>query len=143
MDGLVMNVPSSGSGGGGHTIEDEGTPLPAQTSLNFTGAGVTVTDAGGKTVVTISGGSGTFSITQATVILPFPANREHSVVVTDAAVTGTSKILVTLAGVPETQDNSVVDLLSLSAVPETGQFTLRATFNHPHAGPLVINYSLG
>lgn len=44
--------------GGGHTIEDEGTPLTQRDTLNFTGAGVTVTDAGGKTVVTIPGGAG-------------------------------------------------------------------------------------
>jgi len=41
--------------GGGHTIEEEGTPLTQRTSMNFTGSGVTVTDAGGKTVVTIPG----------------------------------------------------------------------------------------
>lgn len=39
--------------GGGHVIEDEGTPLAQRDNLNFTGAGVTATDAGGKTVVTI------------------------------------------------------------------------------------------
>lgn len=44
--------------GGGHTIEDEGTPLTQQTSLNFVGAGVTAADSGGKTVVTIPGGGG-------------------------------------------------------------------------------------
>lgn len=47
---------------GGHTIEDEGTPLATRTKLNFVGAGVTVTDDSGDdaTVVTISGGgSGT------------------------------------------------------------------------------------
>ena len=42
--------------GGGHTIEDEGTPLTQRTNLNFTGAGVSVADSGGKTVVTINGG---------------------------------------------------------------------------------------
>lgn len=44
--------------GGGHTIEDEGTPLTQRTKLNFVGAGVTVTDDAGDdaTVVTISGG---------------------------------------------------------------------------------------
>lgn len=49
-------------GSGGHTIEDEGTPLATRTKLNFVGAGVTVTDDSGDdaTVVTISGGgSGT------------------------------------------------------------------------------------
>jgi hypothetical protein len=35
------------SGGSGHTIEDEGTPLTARTKLNFTGAGVTCTDDAG------------------------------------------------------------------------------------------------
>jgi len=48
----------TGISGAAHTIEDEGTPLTARTSLNFTGTGVSVRDTGGKTVVTISGGGG-------------------------------------------------------------------------------------
>ncbi len=43
--------------GGGHVIEDEGTPLTQRANLNFVGSGVTVTDAGGKTIVTVAGGS--------------------------------------------------------------------------------------
>lgn len=62
LDGLTQDAKGNyilGSGsGGGHTIEDEGTPLPQRTSLNFTGDGVTVSDSGGKTVVTIPGGGG-------------------------------------------------------------------------------------
>ncbi len=50
---LMMGNPS-----GGHVIEEEGTPVTQRSNMNFTGAGVAVTDAGGKTVVTISGGSG-------------------------------------------------------------------------------------
>jgi hypothetical protein len=46
----------------GHVIEDEGTPLTQRTTLNFVGAGVTVTDSGGKTVVTIPGGSGDLTL---------------------------------------------------------------------------------
>ena len=46
------------------TVEDEGTPVTQRSNINFTGAGVAVTDAGGKTVVTISGGGGgTFAST--------------------------------------------------------------------------------
>jgi hypothetical protein len=43
-------------GGGGHTIQDEGTPLTQRTNLNFVGASVSVTDDAGNdaTVVTIS-----------------------------------------------------------------------------------------
>lgn len=54
-DGLPLSV---GSGGSGHVIEDEGTPLTTRSNLNFTGAGVTASDSGGKTVVTIPGGGG-------------------------------------------------------------------------------------
>lgn len=38
------------------TIEDEGTGLTQRTNVNFTGAGVSCADSGGKTVCTISGG---------------------------------------------------------------------------------------
>ncbi len=53
--------PGSAGAGGGHTIEDEGTPLTQRTNLNFVGAGVTVTDDAGndRTVVTIPSATGT------------------------------------------------------------------------------------
>jgi hypothetical protein len=48
-----------GGTGGGHVIEDEGTPLAQRTKLNFEGAGVEVTDDAGDdaSVVTITAGS--------------------------------------------------------------------------------------
>lgn len=57
--GSIFGLGAGGSSGtGGHTIEDEGTPLTARTNLNFVGAGVVVTDDSGNdaTVVTINGG---------------------------------------------------------------------------------------
>src|SRR5262245_25528073 len=42
----------------GHTIADEGSSLPARTVLNFTGAGVTASDDGTRTNITITGGGG-------------------------------------------------------------------------------------
>ena len=42
----------------GHAIEDEGAALTQRATINFAGSGVTVTDAGGKTLVTIAGGGG-------------------------------------------------------------------------------------
>ena len=42
----------------GHVIQDEGVSLTQRDTLDFAGAGVTVTDTGSKTLVTIPGGSG-------------------------------------------------------------------------------------
>lgn len=47
-----------GPGGGGHIIHENGTPLPQQPILEFTGAGASVTNGTGKTVVNIPGGGG-------------------------------------------------------------------------------------
>ena len=55
-DPLNPVVSATGTGNG-HIIEDEGTPLIQRADLNFVGAGVAVTDVGGKTTVTIPGGS--------------------------------------------------------------------------------------
>lgn len=88
-----------------------------------------------------AGGGGT--ITQKIVVLPFPAKRSHSVTgIVDATMAATDKILVTLAGVPETQENAgdALELLSISAVPGAGVFELRANFLNPVAGAVVINY---
>lgn len=43
---------------GALTIQDEGVSLTQRTTIDFTGAGVSVADSGGKTVVSISGGGG-------------------------------------------------------------------------------------
>jgi len=40
------------------TVEDEATPVTQRSTINFTGAGVSVADTGGKTTVTIAGGGG-------------------------------------------------------------------------------------
>ena len=40
------------------TVEDEATPLTQRTTVNFTGAGMSCADSGGKTVCTVSGGGG-------------------------------------------------------------------------------------
>lgn len=44
-------------GGSGHIIEDEGIARTQRATLNFTGDNVSVTDAGGKTVVAVTGPS--------------------------------------------------------------------------------------
>jgi hypothetical protein len=46
---------NSPAGGDGHTIQDEGIALPARDNLDFTGAGASCTDSGGKTVCDFPG----------------------------------------------------------------------------------------
>lgn len=83
----------------GHVIEDEGIALPQQDALNFVGAGVTVTDSGGKTVVTIPGGGvgGGHVIEDEGVALPQQTTMNFvgaGVTVTDAG----GKTVVTIPG---------------------------------------------
>jgi len=62
-------------GGGGHVIEDEGVALPQRTVMNFVGGGVTGSDVGGETVITIPGGGGTsFAKDLFTVVNPLDKN---------------------------------------------------------------------
>lgn len=53
----IAGMPGSGSG---HTIQDEGAPLPQRAALNFLGSAVTATDdsVNNRTNIAISGGSG-------------------------------------------------------------------------------------
>lgn len=64
---IIAETPSTG---GGHTIQDEGTPLTQRTNLNFVGAGVTTTDDAGNdaTVVTIPSSSYTLPTASDTVL---------------------------------------------------------------------------
>ncbi len=56
--GLITAAANGSAAGSAYaTVEDEGTPLTQRTTINFVGAGVSAADSGGKTVVTIGGGS--------------------------------------------------------------------------------------
>lgn len=62
---LLLRTPTLASiinvGGGGHTIQEEGSSLAQETILNFVGANVTCADSGGKTVCTITGANNALS----------------------------------------------------------------------------------
>jgi len=93
----------------------------------------------------VPSGAGSATVTQATVTLPSPAKYDHRVVVTDAAVSGTSKLMVSLAGVSETSVNTpeTAGALVLAGLPAAGSFTFIGTFQQPISGPLDINYMIG
>ena len=92
-----------------------------------------------------SPGASSFSATKVSVTLPFPAKHSHEVTVTDASVTALSDIVLSLAGVAETAENSsdTIDVLGLMAFAAAGSFKLQASFMTPIAGTLSINYALG
>lgn len=93
--------------GNGHIIQDEGVALPQQPILNFVGPGVTVTDLGGKTVVTIPG-INIISLTNAAILVLIAGSTivpGQLYLITDANLTdggalvqGVTTNTVTLAG---------------------------------------------
>ncbi len=110
-------IGSSSSGGGGHTIQDEGISLTQRTKLNFVGAGVTVTDDSGNdaSVVTISTSAGagyqaassgtvngtntafTFAVAPNAIVVDGVSLRK---VATDTTVNWTGTTSITLAVAP-------------------------------------------
>jgi hypothetical protein len=76
--------------------------------------------------------------------MPYPAKLTQRVNVIDAAVTGSSKILVSVAGVAESATNTADfnDLQSISGIPLTGSIDFLLSFDRPNAGPLAINYAV-
>lgn len=125
-------------------VQDEGTSQGFVRALNFVGAAVVAAVAGSVATITVTGG-GAATVTQASVTLPSPAKRNHAVVVTDAAVNGASKIMLSLAGAPVTAQNEAedIEMLSMGALPAAGSFTFQAGFHNPISGPVLINYMVG
>lgn len=95
-----------------------------------------------QAIAALGGGAG-FSATQTIVTLPYPAKHSHVVNVIDAAMGSTNKVVLSLAGVADTQANASdgIDPLGYRAFPKTGSFDLQISFLTPAAGPLVINYA--
>lgn len=84
----------SSSGGGYTTVQEDGTPLAARTTINFTGAAITCSDSGGVTVCAVTSGGGSGNAVEVTVTMPGDGSGwAQSVVTGEAWVTATSKIL--------------------------------------------------
>jgi hypothetical protein len=63
----TLTIAATAGSGGYATVQEEGSSLTARTTVNFVGAGVTATDDGTKTVVTIPGGGGSVAVTAPTI----------------------------------------------------------------------------
>lgn len=155
---------AAGGGGGGtngHVIETDGTPLPQRPNLNFTGAGVSVADSGGKTVVTIPGGggggsaypdtvtvynaAGTVNLTTGTQGYHIPGIAGVDFVLPAAAPDGTKfKIATTAFGTSVAASGGafIFPTLSFSAQIPTGRELYVMAVNAPGFGLIWYAYDL-
>lgn len=139
----IINPPSS-SGGGYSTIEDDGTARPQRTTVDFVGAGVSCVDLAGETSCTIAGAAGAAWIETEVDFGTTPVSSKRFTV-TDAAVTGSSKVIVT-------QSNSVAtgrvgndaewDSVIYAALAGSGSFTLTGFATGPIKGSRKIFYTV-
>lgn len=122
-------------------VQDEGVSQGYASTINFTGAGVTASISGATATVNIPGGGGGGSATAATITSTVVSTRLEATV-TDASVSATSKIMLSLASMPDTDQTADddLDIRGMYAIPGTGSFVFRASFNTPFVGPLKINY---
>lgn len=111
----------------------------------------------GETIKTVNGssllGSGNISISggasikSATITIPSDKGGriETRLTVSDAEVTDTSKITVMLGNMGYSDENEaeLLDIVALSAIPQSGSFIVSANFGARVAGPIKINYMIG
>ncbi len=125
---LIAEALASFSAGSGHTIEDEGTPLTQRDTLNFVGAGVTVTDAGGKTVVTIPGGGGAVdSVNGQTGVVVLDADDISDASTTNKFSTAGEKAKLSNITVTQAVDLDAIEAASHAAVTVTDSTSIDIT----------------
>ena len=114
------------------------------------GANVTITPAGSGATRTFSiaaaggGGGGSALSGSAVLNVPGPAGRlEWAETFTAAGVLPASRIVLSLAGEPDSAENDpeLLDVLSLWGAPGTGEITIGATFGANVSGPVTVNWS--
>lgn len=111
-----ISYAASGGASYNQTIEDEGTPVTQRSTVNFTGAGVSVADTGSKTTVTISGGGGGASATTIEQDLGATAITSGTFTIVDAGISATSKVLCWQAPGPYTGKGSLADEAAMQPV---------------------------
>lgn len=82
--------------------------------------------------------SGTATVTISTV----GGKLEHEETVSASGVTGSMRIVPSLAATTDSDENTaeLLDLMALDAVPGTNQISFRLAFGTPTAGPIKLNY---
>jgi len=145
---LGYPVISSTGGGGGHTIEDEGTPLTQRTNLNFVGAGVTITDDAGndatKVTITSGGGSGTVTeVSSANADIGVATGTTTPVLTLNSATTPTASTIVKRdANTNIFANNSFLNTTSTVSAGGTTVLTVASSHNQYLTGSSAQTYQL-
>ncbi|MCA3303635.1 MAG: hypothetical protein INF98_15845 [Roseomonas sp.] len=111
-------------------------------ALLVAGSNVTLTynDAAGSLTIDAAGGT---TLTSGTATVTVPNNRlEWSETVAATGVTGTNRILLSVAPHVDADENDaeMLDIAAMSAAPGTGQITVTLAFSEPTAGPIKLNW---
>jgi hypothetical protein len=126
-------------------IKDEGTTQGAVNTINFTGTAVTATVVGNVATVSITSGSGSFTVTEIEVDFGSSPTRTKTFTVVDAGITASSKLIITQSGHAATgrqADENEMDPILFSGTPGSGQFILIANaLTGPVAGKYRVNYT--
>lgn len=88
-----------------------------------------------------SGGGGSATIKTATLAIGWPAKTSGSVVVTDAAISAASKIMV--LGGEASDEAELQGAVRFDAKPESGQMRVYWSSAYAQGGNLKINYLIG
>lgn len=135
---MITYTEASGGSGGYNTIQEEGSSLPQRTTVDFVGAGVTATDNGSKTVVTIP-----TQPAYATIQDEGGALAQQPIIdFVGAGVTatnGSGKTIVTIngSGVISLLNAAMLALISGNTVV-VGQFYLITNANYSNAGGVLV-----
>ena len=126
-------------------VQDEGTQQGAVNTLNFVGAGVAAAVSGGVATMTIGGGgAGTFAVTEIEVDFGSTPVTDATFTITDATITGSSKIMCVESGNVGTSRvgaDSLWDSINYTALAGTGQFTLYARASGAVIGKRKLFYT--
>lgn len=120
------------SSSGGVTLQDEGTSQGRVQRLNCTGSGVTCSASGSTGTINVTAGGGSLTISTTEIDFGTDAKFVAKATVTDAGVSGTSKILVWQSGEAATgrqSDENEMDGITCNAKNGSGSFTLRCQAN--------------
>ena len=129
----------------GSVVQDEGVSQGVVDTFNFVGAGVSAGVSGSVATITIAGGGGgSLTITSLTAVYP-AGTRDAIINVVDAAVTGTSKVILVNGHYTNTDENNPSDIYFEVTSVAAGSFNFRVQSKGPEAikGTFRFFYFLG